>query len=111
MTGPGKASCRPLRAPSWAGRSPGDNCQHLLAQDVGLPLCRALVEAESGNPNRVVELLLPIRYQIVQIGGSRAQVSLWATSGAGARGPGPSLCKVLVSRAFEGPYLSHPPVC
>ncbi|XP_036862664.2 tetratricopeptide repeat protein 38 isoform X3 [Manis javanica] len=56
-----------------ASESPGDNCQHLLAQDVGLPLCRALVEAESGNPNRVVELLLPIRYQIVQIGGSRAQ--------------------------------------
>lgn len=43
---------------------------------MGLPLCQALVEAEKGNPDRVVELLLPIRYQIVQIGGSKAQVSL-----------------------------------
>ncbi|XP_054438479.1 tetratricopeptide repeat protein 38 [Pteronotus mesoamericanus] len=53
--------------------SPGENCQHLLARDVGLPLCQALVEAESGRPERVVELLLPIRYRIVQIGGSNAQ--------------------------------------
>ncbi|XP_045690890.1 tetratricopeptide repeat protein 38 isoform X2 [Phyllostomus hastatus] len=53
--------------------SPGENCQHLLARDVGLPLCRALVEAENGNPDRVVELLLPIRYRVVQIGGSNAQ--------------------------------------
>uniref|UniRef100_F7ARB6 Tetratricopeptide repeat protein 38 n=1 Tax=Equus caballus TaxID=9796 RepID=F7ARB6_HORSE len=53
--------------------SPGENCQHLLARDVGLPLCQALVEAQNGNPDRVVELLLPIRYRIVQIGGSNAQ--------------------------------------
>lgn len=56
-------------------RSPGENCQHQLAKDVGLPLCQALVEAENGNPDRVIELLLPIRYKIVQIGGSNAQVS------------------------------------
>ncbi|XP_029809938.1 tetratricopeptide repeat protein 38 [Suricata suricatta] len=56
-----------------ASESPGENCQHLLARDVGLPLCQALVEAENGNPDRVVELLLPIRYRIVQIGGSNAQ--------------------------------------
>lgn len=64
-----------LRAPSRAGRSPGENCQHLLARDVGLPLCQALVEAQDGSPERVVELLLPIRYRLVQIGGSNAQVS------------------------------------
>uniref|UniRef100_A0A8D2B4E5 Tetratricopeptide repeat protein 38 n=1 Tax=Sciurus vulgaris TaxID=55149 RepID=A0A8D2B4E5_SCIVU len=56
-----------------ASKSPGENCQHLLAQDVGLPLCQALVAAEEGNPDRVLELLLPIRYRIVQIGGSNAQ--------------------------------------
>lgn len=56
-------------------RSPGENCQHHLAQDVGLPLCQAFVEAENGNPDRALELLLPIRYRIVQIGGSNAQVS------------------------------------
>lgn len=79
---------RPLRAPSRAGRSPGENCQHLLARDVGLPLCQALVEAENGNPDRVVELLLPIRYRVTQIGGSNAQVSLEPPA-AGAPGPRP----------------------
>uniref|UniRef100_A0A8I3X3C9 Tetratricopeptide repeat protein 38 n=1 Tax=Callithrix jacchus TaxID=9483 RepID=A0A8I3X3C9_CALJA len=56
-----------------ASESPGENCQHLLARDVGLPLCQALVEAEAGNSDRVLELLLPIRYRIVQLGGSNAQ--------------------------------------
>ncbi|KAK2121813.1 Tetratricopeptide repeat protein 38 [Saguinus oedipus] len=56
-------------------RGTGENCQHLLARDVGLPLCQALVEAEAGNSDRVLELLLPIRYRIVQLGGSNAQVS------------------------------------
>ncbi|KAB0386574.1 hypothetical protein FD755_001530, partial [Muntiacus reevesi] len=56
-----------------ASESPGENCQHLLARDVGLPLCQALVEAQDGSPDRVVELLLPIRYRLVQIGGSNAQ--------------------------------------
>nr|XP_042120474.1 tetratricopeptide repeat protein 38 [Peromyscus maniculatus bairdii] len=56
-----------------ASKSPGENFQHHLAQDVGLPLCQALVEAENGNPDRALELLLPIRYRIVQIGGSNAQ--------------------------------------
>ncbi|XP_004478047.1 tetratricopeptide repeat protein 38 isoform X2 [Dasypus novemcinctus] len=56
-----------------ASESPGQNCQHLLARDVGLPLCQALVEAENGNPDRAVELLLPVRYRLVQLGGSNAQ--------------------------------------
>lgn len=56
-----------------ASKSPGENYQHQLAKDVGLPLCQALVEAKNGNPDRVLELLLPIRYRIVQIGGSNAQ--------------------------------------
>lgn len=80
-----------LRAPSRAGRSPGENCQHLLARDVGLPLCQALVEAQDGSPDRVVELLLPIRYRLVQIGGSNAQVS-------------PSLARVM-----QGPWGQEPP--
>lgn len=88
--GVAQAPCRPLRAPSRAGRSPGENCQHLLARDVGLPLCQALVEAQNGNPDRVVELLLPIRYRLVQIGGSNAQVSLGprVMPAAAAQGPG-----------------------
>lgn len=55
---------------------------------MGLPLCQALLEVENGNPDRAVELLLPIRYRIVQIGGSNAQVSLRPVRGTGptARG-------------------------
>ncbi|XP_069855930.1 tetratricopeptide repeat protein 38 [Dipodomys merriami] len=56
-----------------ASEAPGENYQHLLARDVGLPLCQALVETENGNPDRALELLLPIRYRIVEIGGSNAQ--------------------------------------
>ncbi|XP_017656514.2 tetratricopeptide repeat protein 38 [Nannospalax galili] len=56
-----------------ASESPGENCEHQLARDVGLPLCQALVEAQNGNPDRALELLLPVRYRIVQIGGSNAQ--------------------------------------
>ncbi|XP_044939621.1 tetratricopeptide repeat protein 38 isoform X1 [Mustela putorius furo] len=67
-----KPQCHGCRLPQGA-RAPGENCQHLLARDVGLPLCQALVEAENGNPGRVLELLLPIRYRIIQIGGSNAQ--------------------------------------
>lgn len=56
-----------------ASESPEEDCQLRLARDVGLPLCQALVEAQSGHPDRVLELLLPIRYRIVEIGGSNAQ--------------------------------------
>ncbi|XP_006866892.1 PREDICTED: tetratricopeptide repeat protein 38 [Chrysochloris asiatica] len=56
-----------------ASESPEENCQHQLARDVGLPLCRALVEADMGNADHALELLLPIRYRITQIGGSNAQ--------------------------------------
>lgn len=92
-------------------RSPGENCQHLLARDVGLPLCQALVEVENGNPNRAVELLLPIRYRIVQVGGSNAQVSLRppAAPAAGALGPGsPGLSKALC-RQGGGVLTFHTP--
>uniref|UniRef100_F7EZ16 Tetratricopeptide repeat protein 38 n=1 Tax=Ornithorhynchus anatinus TaxID=9258 RepID=F7EZ16_ORNAN len=56
-----------------ASNSPGENSQHLLARGVGLPLCHAMVAFENGDHDRVLELLLPIRYQIVQLGGSNAQ--------------------------------------
>ncbi|XP_029455900.1 tetratricopeptide repeat protein 38 [Rhinatrema bivittatum] len=52
---------------------PGANHQHCLAQSLGLPLCQALVEFEDGNYSKAVELLYPVRYQILQIGGSNAQ--------------------------------------
>lgn len=101
-----------------AGRAPGENCQHLLAREVGLPLCQALVEAESGNPDRVVELLLPIRYRVLQLGGSNAQVSASLgpqAAGARARGPGPGVPRERVTEnrpahGGMGAPIPHPKV-
>lgn len=78
--GRGVAARPPAEGLVLVGRSPGENCQHLLARDVGLPLCQAMVEADAGNADRALQLLLPIRYRIVEIGGSNAQVSTapWA---------------------------------
>ncbi|XP_014341209.1 tetratricopeptide repeat protein 38 [Latimeria chalumnae] len=56
---------------------PGENYQHSLGQKLGLPLCQALVEFENGNYEKTVEILHPLRYQIVQIGGSDAQRDLF----------------------------------
>uniref|UniRef100_A0A663M7N4 Tetratricopeptide repeat protein 38 n=1 Tax=Athene cunicularia TaxID=194338 RepID=A0A663M7N4_ATHCN len=44
-----------------------------LAPSLGLPLCQAFVEFENGNCDKAVDLLYPIRYQLIQIGGSNAQ--------------------------------------
>lgn len=55
-------------------REPGDNQQHQLAQSLGIPMCQAMVEYNQRNYSQAVELLYPLRYRIVDIGGSDAQV-------------------------------------
>lgn len=55
-------------------REPGDNHQHKMAQTIGIPMCQALMEYDEGNFNQAFELLYPLRYQMVDIGGSDAQV-------------------------------------
>lgn len=57
-------------------REPGDNQQHQLAETVGIPMCQAMLEYNQGNYSQAVELLYPLRYRMVDIGGSDAQVSL-----------------------------------
>ncbi|XP_066446298.1 tetratricopeptide repeat protein 38 isoform X2 [Eleutherodactylus coqui] len=52
---------------------PGESYQHSLIGELGRPLSQALVEFDSGNYDKVVELMYPIRYKIVNIGGSNAQ--------------------------------------
>ncbi|KAK2537599.1 Ttc38 [Columba guinea] len=54
-------------------REPGEDHELSLAPSLGLPLCQALVEFENGNCDKAVDLLYPIRYQLIQIGGSNAQ--------------------------------------
>lgn len=54
-------------------REPGDNQQHQMAKSIGIPLCQAMMEFGQGNYNQAVDLLYPLRYRIVDIGGSDAQ--------------------------------------
>ncbi|KAJ3595808.1 hypothetical protein NHX12_002222 [Muraenolepis orangiensis] len=55
-------------------KDPGDNYQHQLSQTLGVPLCEAMVEYDEGNYSRTVELLQPLRYRMMQIGGSDRDV-------------------------------------
>ncbi|NXU58977.1 TTC38 protein, partial [Turnix velox] len=54
-------------------KAPSKDHELSLAPSLGLPLCQAFVEFENGNCDKAVDLLYPIRYQIIQIGGSNAQ--------------------------------------
>ncbi|KAI5623874.1 tetratricopeptide repeat protein 38 isoform X1, partial [Silurus asotus] len=54
-------------------KEPEENHQHQLASTIGLPMCQAMVEYDEGNYSKTVELLKPLRYRFMQIGGSDAQ--------------------------------------
>ncbi|XP_078076179.1 tetratricopeptide repeat protein 38 isoform X2 [Mustelus asterias] len=58
-------------------QTPGENYQHQLGRDLGLPICQAITEFANGNYGCTVDLLNPIRYQIQNIGGSNAQRDLF----------------------------------
>uniref|UniRef100_A0A3P9GYR3 Tetratricopeptide repeat protein 38 n=1 Tax=Oryzias latipes TaxID=8090 RepID=A0A3P9GYR3_ORYLA len=59
-------------------KEPGENQQHQVAGSVGVSVCRAMVEYSQGNYARAVELLYPLRYSIVDVGGSDAQRDLFS---------------------------------
>lgn len=67
-----------LETLSELSKSPGESCQHALIGHLGLPLCQALVEFDTGNYDKVIELMYPIRYQVLEIGGSNAQRDLFS---------------------------------
>ncbi|XP_072732672.1 tetratricopeptide repeat protein 38 [Ciconia boyciana] len=54
-------------------KAPSEDHELSLAPSLGLPLCQAFVEFENGNCDKAVDLLYPIRYQLIQLGGSNAQ--------------------------------------
>lgn len=56
-------------------REPGDNQQHQVAGSVAIPMCQAMMAYDQGNYSQAVDLLYPLRYRVVDIGGSDAQVS------------------------------------
>jgi tetratricopeptide (TPR) repeat protein len=47
-------------------------------KDVGRPLCRAVLAYRHGDYGSAVDLLLPVRYELLRIGGSHAQRDLFA---------------------------------
>lgn len=59
-------------------KDPGEDHELSLAPSVGLPLCQALVEFENGNCDKAVDLLYPIRYQLIHLGGSNAQRDIFS---------------------------------
>lgn len=69
----GGTSQRLLEGLQELSKEPGDNQQHQLGATVGVPMCQAMMEYARGNHDRAFELLYPLRYKIVGIGGSDAQ--------------------------------------
>ncbi|XP_077372697.1 tetratricopeptide repeat protein 38 isoform X1 [Festucalex cinctus] len=67
------ASQRLLEGLQELAKTPGDNTQHKMAGPIGVPMCQAFMEYDEGNYHQTVELLYPLRYNMVQIGGSDAQ--------------------------------------
>ncbi|XP_042325586.1 tetratricopeptide repeat protein 38, partial [Sceloporus undulatus] len=59
-------------------QAPGEDHELNLIPKLGLPLLQAFVEFENGNYDKTVELLYPIRYKVVEIGGSNAQRDVFA---------------------------------
>ncbi|XP_078355848.1 tetratricopeptide repeat protein 38-like [Oculina patagonica] len=56
----------------------GTNCD--VSREVGLAICEAFEQADKGNFDNAVEILKPLRYKIVKIGGSNAQRDIFNLS-------------------------------
>ncbi|KAF7248254.1 Tetratricopeptide repeat protein 38, partial [Varanus komodoensis] len=57
---------------------PDEDHELNLVPELGLPLLQSFVEFEMGNYDKAVELLYPVRYRLVEIGGSNAQRDVFA---------------------------------
>ncbi|MEV0320173.1 tetratricopeptide repeat protein [Streptomyces sp. NPDC050658] len=57
----------------WLARTDPAVSNHAMTQEIGLPVCRALIAYRQGQYARVVELLTPIRRRLNFFGGSHAQ--------------------------------------
>ena len=63
---------------SMAAAAETDTTEGLIFRQVGLSLCQAVVAFRKGEYGTVVDLLVPVRYQVFRIGGSHAQRDLFA---------------------------------
>lgn len=48
-----------------------------ITKEVGLPICEAFVAYDEGDYARAVDILYPLRYKVISIGGSHAQRDLY----------------------------------
>lgn len=75
--------------------------------EVGIPLAEAVYAYGAGDYARVVDLLMPIRYKIVRIGGSHAQRDVFAQmliESALRAGRAPIARALLVERSLSKPF-------
>lgn len=54
-----------------------EQTESAITADIGVPLARAILEYRAGRFGRVVELLMPLRYGLIRLGGSHAQRDVW----------------------------------
>lgn len=59
----------------WLSESEGDQVE--ITKTVGLAVCEAFVAYKDGDFAKAVDLLYPLRYKIISIGGSHAQRDLY----------------------------------
>lgn len=59
----------------WVRNNTGDQVN--ITNEVGLPICEAFVAYKEGDCARAVDILYPLRYKIVHIGGSHAQRDMY----------------------------------
>ena len=75
--------------------------------DVGIPLADAVYAYSTGDYARVVDLLMPIRYKIIRVGGSHAQRDVFAQmliEAALRSGRAPIARALLVERRQQKPF-------
>ncbi|XP_035690456.1 tetratricopeptide repeat protein 38-like [Branchiostoma floridae] len=53
-----------------------EGSQSVVAKEVGVPVCEALVAYDEGDYARAVDLVAPVRYRVGSIGGSNAQLDV-----------------------------------
>ncbi|XP_019617880.1 PREDICTED: tetratricopeptide repeat protein 38-like [Branchiostoma belcheri] len=70
-----------------------EGSQSVVAKEVGVPVCEALVAYDEGDYARAVDLMAPVRYRIGSIGGSKAQMDVFR------------LC--LINAAIRSPNKQH----
>ncbi|XP_069105797.1 tetratricopeptide repeat protein 38-like [Argopecten irradians] len=69
----------------------GDNRR--ISEEVGVPLCEGILAYENGDYARAVDLMYPIRYRVITIGGSHAQRDVFN--------------QLLIQAALKSPQKDH----